>query len=164
MITQEMNICLWFNNQAEEAARFYTSIFQDAEMGPISRFGKEGFEYHGQPAGTAMTVGFRLNQMKFIALNGGPKFKFNEAVSIVVYCTTQQEIDHYWTNLTAAGGEESPCGWLKDKYSVSWQITPAFLPAYLTDKDLAKKNRVEEAAFKMKKFEIEKLKNAYEGR
>lgn len=163
MNKQEMTICLWYDDQAEEAAQFYTSIFQDAEIGTISRFGNEGFEYHGKPEGTAMTVDFRLNQMKFIALNGGPKFKFNEAVSIVIYCDTQEEIDHYWTALTA-GGEEGPCGWLKDKYGVSWQITPAILPDYLTYKDLIKKSRVEQAAFKMKKFDISTLKKAYEGK
>lgn len=155
-----MNICLWYDDHAEEAANFYTSIFQDAEIGPISRFGKEGFEHHGKPEGTAMTVDFRLNQMKFIALNGGPKFTFNEAVSIVVYCDTQEEIDHYWTKLTE-GGEEGPCGWLKDKYGVSWQITPTILPGYLIDKDIIKRSRVEQVAFQMTKFDIEKLKNAY---
>ena len=157
-----MAICLWYNDQAEEAATFYTSIFQDSEIGQISRFGKEGFEYHGKAEGTAMTVDFRLNQMKFIALNGGPKFRFNEAASIVVYCDTQEEIDSYWTKLTE-GGEEGPCGWLKDKFGVSWQITPAILPGYLTVKDMAKRSRVERAAFQMKKFDIEKLKNAYAG-
>jgi predicted 3-demethylubiquinone-9 3-methyltransferase (glyoxalase superfamily) len=163
MKSQEMNICLWYDDQAEEAANFYTSIFSDAEIGQISRFGKEGFEYHGKPEGTAMTVDFRLNQMKFIALNGGPKFTFNEAVSIVVYCDTQEEIDHYWTKLADAG-EEGPCGWLKDKYGVSWQITPAILPGYLTDKDLLKRSRVEQVAFKMKKFDIGKLQQAYDGK
>ena len=157
-----MAICLWYNDQAEEAATFYTSIFQNSEIGQISRFGKEGFEYHGKAEGTAMTVDFRLNQMKFIALNGGPKFRFNEAASIVVYCDTQEEIDSYWTKLTE-GGEEGPCGWLKDKFGVSWQITPAILPGYLTVKDMAKRSRVERAAFQMKKFDIEKLKNAYAG-
>ena len=157
-----MSICLWYNDQAEEAATFYTSIFQDSEIGQISRFGKEGFEYHGKAEGTTMTVDFRLNQMKFIALNGGPKFRFNEAASIVVYCDTQEEIDSYWAKLTE-GGEEGPCGWLKDKFGVSWQITPAILPGYLTVKDMAKRSRVERAAFQMKKFDIEKLKNAYAG-
>ena len=163
MKSQEMNICLWYNDQAEEAAEFYTSIFQDSEIGQVSRFGTEGFEYHGKPEGTAMTVDFRLNQMKFIALNGGPKFKFNEAVSIVVYCDTQEEIDHYWTKLTE-GGEEGPCGWLKDKFGVSWQITPTILPGYLAGKDMVKRSRVEQVTFQMKKFDIEKLKKAYDGK
>ena len=163
MKSREMNICLWYNDQAEEAAEFYTSIFQDSEIGQVSRFGTEGFEYHGKPEGTAMTVDFRLNQMKFIALNGGPKFKFNEAVSIVVYCDTQEEIDHYWTKLTE-GGEEGPCGWLKDKFGVSWQITPTILPGYLAGKDMVKRSRVEQVTFQMKKFDIEKLKKAYDGK
>ena len=157
-----MAICLWYDDQAEAAARFYTSIFRDSEIGPISRFGKEGFEHHGKPEGTAMTVDFRLNQMKFIALNGGPKFKFNEAASIVVYCDNQEEIDHYWDHLTA-GGEEGPCGWLKDKFGLSWQITPSILPDYLVDQDIKKRSRVERVAFQMKRFDIEKLKQAYEG-
>jgi predicted 3-demethylubiquinone-9 3-methyltransferase (glyoxalase superfamily) len=157
-----MTICLWYDDQAEEAVNFYTSIFRDSEIGQISRFGKEGFEYHGKPEGTAMTVDFRLNQMKFIALNGGPKFKFNEAVSIVVYCDTQEEIDQYWTKLIP-GGAEGPCGWLKDKYGVSWQIMPTILPSYLTDKEIIKRNRVEKVAFQMTKFDIEKLRQAYDG-
>ena len=162
MKSQEMKICLWYDDQAEEAAEFYTSIFGDSETGQVSRFGKEGFEFHGKPEGTAMSVDFRLNQMNFIALNGGPKFKFNEAASVVVYCNTQEEIDHYWTKLTE-GGEEGPCGWLKDKFGVSWQITPAILPVYLTDNEIIRRSRVEAAAFQMTKFDIEKLKNAYDG-
>ena len=120
---QEMTICLWYDSEAEEAAKFYTSIFKDSEIGEISRFGKEGFEHHGKPEGTAMTVSFKLNKMNFIALNGGPMFKFNEAISVMIHCDTQDEIDHYWFSLTE-GGEEGPCGWLKDKYGVSWQIVP----------------------------------------
>lgn len=109
-----------------------------------------------------MTVDFKLNGMNFLALNGGPKFKFNEAVSVVIYCDTQDEIDHYWTKLTE-NGEEGPCGWLKDKYGVSWQITPSVLPKYLTDQNLEKRNRVERCALGMKKFDIEALHKAYEG-
>ncbi len=157
-----MRICLWFDDQAEEAVNFYTSVFQDAEIGQISRFGKEGFEHHYKPEGTAMAVEFSLNRMKFTALNGGPLFKFNEAVSVVVSCNTQQEIDHYWAGLTE-GGEAGPCGWLKDKYGVSWQITPAILPVYLTDKDPEKCARVRAVVFEMTKFDIEKLRQAYEG-
>ena len=160
MKSPEMNICLWYDDKAEEAAVFYTSIFQDSEIGRITRFGKEGFEHHGKPEGTVMTVDFRLNKMKFIALNGGPMFKFNEAVSIVIYCETQEEIDHYWNKL-AEGGEEQACGWMKDKYGVSWQITPSILPEYLIDQNIIRRNRVEKAVFKMTKLEIEKLKKAY---
>ena len=163
MKKQDMTICLWFDDQADEAANHYTSIFKDAEIGQISRFGKEGFEFHGKPEGTVMTVDFRLNQMKFVALNGGPQFKFNESVSIMIYCDTQEEIDHYWTKLTEEG-EEGPCGWLKDKFGVSWQVIPTILPDYLTDKDIQKRNRVSNAMFQMTKFDIEKLKQAYEGK
>lgn len=163
MENKKMKICLWFDSEAEEAARFYVSIFQDSGIGAISRFGKEGFEIHGKPEGTAMTVDFTLNGMDFTALNGGPKFKFNEAVSVIVYCDTQDEIDHYWGNLTK-DGEEGPCGWLKDKYGVSWQITPSVLPKYLSDEDIKAKSRVEQIAFQMKKFEISKLRDAFEGK
>ncbi|MEI6091436.1 MAG: VOC family protein [bacterium] len=163
MTNTEMNICLWYDGQAEEAANFYTSIFEDSEIGQISRFGKEGFEFHGKPEGTAMTVSFRLNQMNFIALNGGPQYKFTEAVSIIVNCDTQEEIDHYWYSLSK-GGEEGPCGWLKDKFGLSWQINPRILSTYLTDKDKERRSRVEKLMFQMKKFDIELLKNAYEGK
>jgi len=163
MKQQEMNICLWFDDRAEEAARFYTSVFSDSAIGAISRFGKEGFEYHGKPEGTVMTVDFRLNQMKFIALNGGPIFKFNEAISIVIYCDTQEEIDHYWNRLTEEG-EESQCGWLKDKFGVSWQVNPTILQDYLTDADLQKRARVSKVVFQMKKFNIEKIQQAYDGK
>ena len=157
---QNMAICLWFDYQAEDAAKFYTSIFENSEIINVSRFGKEGFEIHGKAEGTAMTVDFKLNGMSFLALNGGPKFKFNEAASIVIYCDTQEEIDHYWLKLTEEG-EEGPCGWLKDKYGLSWQITPSILPKYLTDQNTEKRNRVEQCAFGMKKFDIKTLEKAY---
>lgn len=162
MTGQEMSICLWYDDQAEEAARFYTSIFPNSEIGRITRFGKEGFEFHGKPEGTAMTVDFRLNQMKFLALNGGPQFKFAEAISIVIHCDTQEEINHYWTALTD-GGEEGPCGWLKDRFGVSWQIVPTILPKYLVAGDAEQSARVRQAIFQMKKLEIGKLREAYEG-
>lgn len=149
--------CLWFNNEAEEAALFYTSIFKNSELGNISRFGKEGFEHHGKQEGTVMTVDFSINNQKFTALNGGPHFKFNEAVSFQVFCDTQEEIDFYWDKLTA-GGEESQCGWLKDKFGVSWQIVPAILPKLMSDP--AKGGRVSAAFLQMKKFDIEKLLKA----
>jgi predicted 3-demethylubiquinone-9 3-methyltransferase (glyoxalase superfamily) len=128
----------------------------------VARYGKEGFEYHGKPEGTAMTVDFRLNKMKFIALNGGPLFKFTEAVSIVIYCDTQEEIDHYWSKLTE-GGEEQACGWLKDKFGVSWQITPSIFPRFMTDANIERRSRVEKVAFQMKKFDLDKLLQAYNG-
>jgi predicted 3-demethylubiquinone-9 3-methyltransferase (glyoxalase superfamily) len=162
MTGQEMAICLWYDDQAEAAAQFYTSIFADSEIGQITRYGKEGFEFHGKPEGTAMTVDFRLNQMKFTALNGGPQFKFNEAVSIIIQCDTQAEIDHYWTGLTD-GGEEGPCGWLKDRFGISWQIVPTILPKYLKAGDPEGQARVRQAIFQMKKLEIGKLSAAFEG-
>lgn len=162
MTGQELAICLWYDDQAEGAATFYTSIFRDAQIGRISRFGKEGFEFHGKPEGTVMTVDFRLNGMKFVALNGGPQFKFNEATSIMVHCETQEEIDHYWTALTE-GGEEGPCGWLKDKFGVSWQIVPTILTKYLVSGDAEGTARVNQAVFQMKKFDIRTLREAYEG-
>jgi predicted 3-demethylubiquinone-9 3-methyltransferase (glyoxalase superfamily) len=162
MKTPKMTICLWFDTQAEEAAQFYASIFQDSEIGKIARFGKEGFEHHGKPEGTLMTVEFRINQMKFIALNGGPLFKFNESVSIMIHCDSQEEIDYYWEKLTE-GGEESQCGWLKDKFGVSWQITPTILSKYLTTDDPLKRSRVLQVMFQMKEFDIKKLEDAYNG-
>lgn len=159
---QEMTVCLWFDDQAEEAARFYTSIFEDSAIGRIARYGSEGYEYHGKPEGSVMTVDFTLNGMNFLALNGGPQFKFDEAISIVITCETQEEIDHYWERLTD-GGEEGPCGWLKDRFGVSWQIVPRVLQEYQTDPDPARQARVAQAVFRSKKFEIAQLAAAYEG-
>jgi predicted 3-demethylubiquinone-9 3-methyltransferase (glyoxalase superfamily) len=161
MSSKKMTICLWFDEQAEEAANYYCTIFRNSSIGNISRYGKEGFEFHKKPVGTAMTVEFTLNDMHFLALNGGPQFVFNEAVSIVVYCDNQEEIDHYWENLTK-DGEEGPCGWLKDKFGVSWQIVPSILPVYMADSDTIRSQRVAAAYLKMKKFEISRLVQAYE--
>ena len=155
---QKMTICLWFDNQGEEAANFYTSIFKNSSIGNISRYGKEGFEFHGMPEGTALVVSFKLNDMNFSALNGGPRFKFNESMSIVVSCDTQEEIDHYWNSLTADGGQESMCGWLKDKYGISWQIIPSILGSLMSDS--SKASRVTMAFMQMKKMNIETLINA----
>ena len=154
---QKMTICLWFDKQGEEAANFYTSIFKNSSIGSISRYGKQGFEFHGMPEGTALVVSFKLNDMNFSALNGGPRYKFNESMSIVVSCDTQEEIDHYWNELTREG-KESMCGWLKDKYGVSWQIVPTILPALMSD--ASRRDRVVNAFMKMRKFDIEALKNA----
>lgn len=150
--------CLWFNNQAEEAAAFYTSIFPNSEMGSISRYGKEGFEFHGQPEGTAMTVAFKLNGQPYTGLNGGPQFKFSEAISLQVFCENQEEIDYFWDKLTAHGGEEGPCGWLKDKFGLSWQVVPSILSKLMSDP--SKAGRVTNAFMQMKKMDIETLLNA----
>lgn len=149
--------CLWFDNQAEDAANFYTSVFKNSAVKNITRYTKEGFEVHGRPAGSAMTVDFELNGQPFTALNGGPIFKFNEAISLQVICDTQEEIDYYWGKLTK-GGEEVQCGWLKDKFGVSWQVTPAILAELL--RDPARAERVTKVFLQMKKFDIEKLKQA----
>lgn len=146
--------CLWFDNQAEEAANFYTGIFKNSKIESISRYGKEGFEFHGQPEGTAMTVVFQINGQQFTALNGGPIFKFSEAISFQVFCDTQDEIDYYWEKLTA-GGSESQCGWLTDKYGLSWQIIPSILSQLLADP--TKAGKVTMAFLQMKKFDIAKL-------
>ncbi len=132
MASQNITPCLWFDNQAEEAANFYTSIFKNSKIVSISRYAREGFEIHGREAGSVMTVNFQLNGQPFMALNGGPVFKFNEAISFQVLCETQQEIDYYWERLTA-GGQEVQCGWLKDKFGVSWQIVPVLLAKLLSD-------------------------------
>lgn len=155
--------CLWLDTQAEEAAKFYTSVFRDGKIGNINRFGKEGFEFHGKPEGTVMTVEFEANGQKFVALNGGPLFKFTEAISFVISCETQQEIDEYWEKLTAGGGTGVQCGWLKDRYGLSWQITPEFLHNVQKGPDSPAKTRVMNEMFKHVKFDIAKLKAAFEG-
>jgi len=154
---------LWFDDNAEEAAKFYTSIFKNSKVGKVSRYGKEGYEIHRRPAGTAMTVEFEIEGQKFVALNGGPQFKFTEAVSFSVDCRTQEEVDRLWERLTEGGGEEGACGWLKDKYGLSWQINPTILGEMLADKDRRKAGRVMEAMLKMKKIDVRALKKAYEG-
>lgn len=157
-----MRICLWYENQAEEAARFYTSFFNDSSLGTITRFGKEGFEFHQQPEDSVMTIDFRLNDMEFVALNGKQKFSFNDSTSIMVYCDTQEEIDHYWSKLTESG-EEGPCGWLKDKFGVSWQVIPTLLAQYLADDNDERQKRVEQVVMTMKKLDIETIRKAFEG-
>ncbi len=158
MKNQTIAPCLWFDTQAEEAANFYVSVFSNSRIGAISRYGKEGFEIHGKKEGTAMTVTFELNGQEFTALNGGPQFRFNEAISFQVGCKSQDDVDHYWNSLTGGGGEEGPCGWLKDKYGVSWQIVPDILPTLMTDPD--RSGRVTNALFQMKKPIIADLVNA----
>ena len=157
MSNHQITPCLWFDGQAEDAVKFYISIFKNSSIDQISRYGKEGFEIHGRPEGSVMTVAFKLNGQPFTALNGGPDFKFNEAISFQVFCDTQEEIDDYWDKLTK-GGEEVQCGWLKDKYGLSWQIVPSILPELLSDP--TRSERVTKAFLQMKKFDIEKLKKA----
>jgi predicted 3-demethylubiquinone-9 3-methyltransferase (glyoxalase superfamily) len=161
--TAKITPCLWFDNTAEEAARFYVSVFENSRIGRVSRYGKEGFEIHGRPAGSVMTVEFELDGVRFTALNGGPVFKFNEAISLQVYCDSQKEIDFFWSKLSE-GGEEGPCGWLKDKYGLSWQVVPRILPDMLADENSDKAQRVTKAFLQMKKFDMAALERAYEGK
>lgn len=156
-MNNQITPCLWFDNQAEAAAAFYTSIFKNSKIESINRYGKEGFEFHGQKEGTAMTVVFLINGQRFTALNGGPVFKINEAISFQVFCDTQEEIDHYWDKLTE-DGQEIQCGWLKDKFGVSWQIIPSILPELMSNPERA--GRVTNAYMQMKKFDIKKLLKA----
>jgi predicted 3-demethylubiquinone-9 3-methyltransferase (glyoxalase superfamily) len=156
---QQITPCLWFDNKAEEAARFYTSILPNSKIGAISHYGDAG----PRPKGSVMTVTFQLNGQEFMALNGGPEFKFNHATSFMVKCESQDEIDRYWDKLSA-GGEQEECGWVKDKYGLSWQIIPAILERLITDPDSAKAERVKAAILKMKKLDIAELKRAHAGR
>lgn len=154
-MTDKIVPCLWFDNQAEEAAIFYTSVFKNSKIESISYYGKEGFDIHHQKEGTVMVVEFQINGQFFTALNGGPIFKFNESISLQVFCDNQAEIDYYWDKLTSDGGEESECGWLKDKYGLSWQIAPTILPKLM--KDPLKADKLMKAFMQMKKIDIDKL-------
>jgi predicted 3-demethylubiquinone-9 3-methyltransferase (glyoxalase superfamily) len=155
--------CLWFDTQAEEAAEFYCSVFENSRITAISRFSEAGQEVHKKPAGSVMVVAFELDGQPFSALNGGPQFKFDEAVSFQIMCETQDEVDHYWNKLTADGGQEGPCGWLKDKFFLSWQVVPSALPKLMTAADPAASARVMNAFKKMKKFDIATLERAAAG-
>lgn len=152
---------LWFDINAEESVNFYVSIFKNSKINEITRYGNEGAKVSGLPKGAIMTINFTLNGQDFIALNGGPIFKFSEAISFLINCKTQEEIDFYWTKLIENGGQESQCGWLKDKYGVSWQVAPDVLDKMLADKDKEKINKVMIAMVKMKKIIIEDLEKAY---
>jgi predicted 3-demethylubiquinone-9 3-methyltransferase (glyoxalase superfamily) len=155
--------CLWFDRQAEDAAKFYVSVFKDGRLGQVTRYTEEGFEIHGMPKGTVMSIEFEIAGQRYVALNGGPLFRHSEAFSIVVNCETQEEIDRYWAALTQ-GGEEVQCGWLKDRFGVSWQVTPTILREMMADRDPEKVRRVTHAFLRMKKYDIAALKRAYEGK
>jgi predicted 3-demethylubiquinone-9 3-methyltransferase (glyoxalase superfamily) len=160
---QKITPCLWFDDKAEEAARFYVSIFKNAKLGNIARYGEAGAQASGRPKGSVMTVTFEIDGQEFVALNGGPLFKFTEAVSFMVKCESQQEIDEMWSTLSE-GGEEGPCGWLKDKYGLSWQIVVPEWDEMLRDKDAQKSERVMAAILQMSKPNMEQIQHAYEGR
>jgi predicted 3-demethylubiquinone-9 3-methyltransferase (glyoxalase superfamily) len=153
---------LWFDDQAEDAVKFYTSIFSDSKIGRILRYTDEAAETSGRPVGSVLTIEFEIAGQKFVVLNGGPQFKFSEAVSFVVNCETQKEVDYLWEKLTTNGGQESACGWLKDKFGLSWQITPTVLIEMLHDEDPEKSERVMHAMLQMQKIDIKTLKDAYE--
>ena len=161
---QKITPFLWFDNQAEDAAKFYTSVFKNSKIGKILRYDEASAKAAGRPVGSVLTIEFEIEGQKFTALNGGPQFKFNESVSFVVNCKTQEEVDYFWEKLTAGGGQESECGWLKDKFGVSWQVTPIVLIDMLNDKDPKKAGRVMKAMMQMQKIEINKLKAAYAGK
>lgn len=160
---QRITPCLWFDNNAEEAVNFYTSIFKNSKITSVTRYGEAGAEVSGRPKGTVMTVTFQLESQEFMALNGGPIFKFSEAISFIVNCKTQREIDELWQKLSESGDEKAQqCGWLKDKFGLSWQIVPTVLGEMLQDKDPKKSESVMQALLKMRKIDIKALKQAYE--
>jgi predicted 3-demethylubiquinone-9 3-methyltransferase (glyoxalase superfamily) len=158
---QKITPFLWFDDQAEDAVKFYTSIFKDSKIGRIFRYTEEAAEKTGRPVGSVLTIEFDIEGQKFVALNGGPLFKFNESISFVVNCETQEEVDYFWRKLAADGGEESACGWLKDKFGLSWQIVPTVLIDMLHDGDREKSGRVMQAVLQMKKIDVKTLKDAY---
>ncbi len=155
---------LWFDNNAEEAVNFYKSIFKDSKNSDVTRYDDEGSKASGRPKGTVMTASFFIDGQEFVALNGGPHFKFTEAISFVINCETQEEVDYYWSKLTEGGDEKAQmCGWLKDKFGLSWQVVPTILSKLLSDKDAKKSQRVMHAMLQMKKIDIEDLKKAFKG-
>jgi len=161
---QKITPFLWFDDQAEEAVNFYTALFKNSKICRIFHYNEEAAEKTGRPVGSVLTIEFEIEGQKFVALNGGPLFKFNESISFVINCETQEEVDYFWDKLTADGGEESACGWLRDKFGLSWQVTPTVLIDMLHDKDPEKPERVMKAMLQMQKIEIPKLKAAYGGK
>ena len=163
-IKHRIRPCLWFDTQAEDAARFYTSVFKNSRIKNVTRYGTAGYEVHHRPAGSVMTVEFEIDGTPFTALNGGPDFKFNEAVSFEVHCETQEEIDFYWEKLGAGGDPKAQqCGWLKDKYGLSWQVVPNNIDEIFADEKSPGYQRAMEAMLRMKKLDIESLQRAYQG-
>jgi len=163
-VVQRIAPCLWFDDQAEAAAGLYVSVFPNSRVVGVSRYGEAGREFHGKPAGSVLTVEFELDGQRFTALNGGPMFRFNEAVSLQIYCDTQDEIDHYWSKLGEGGDPDAQqCGWLKDRFGVSWQVVPRVLEELLNDPDPARSERVWASIFGMKKLDIAALRRSHVG-
>lgn len=163
-ISQKITPFLWFDDNAEEAANFYVSVFKNSKILSVGRYTEAGKEIHGKKPGSAMVVDFIIEGQSFQAINGGPQFKFSEAVSFMVSCEDQKDVDYYWNKLTADGGEESMCGWLKDKFGLSWQITPTIMSELFGADDKEKAGRAMNAMMQMKKLDIAALKKAYEGK
>ena len=160
---QKISPCLWFDDNAEDAVKFYVSVFKDSNIGNVTRYGKEGYDIHKKKEGSVMTIDFEIEGQKFLALNGGPIFKFNESISFQIYCDTQEEIDYYWDKLTEDGDKNAQvCGWLKDKFGVSWQVVPVALIKMLENKDSSKTERVMKAMLQMHKLDINALTRAYQ--
>jgi predicted 3-demethylubiquinone-9 3-methyltransferase (glyoxalase superfamily) len=159
IVAKSIQPCLWFDTEAEAAAKHYVSIFPNAKLGKSSRYGKEGKEIHGKEAGSVMTVAFEIEGLKFLALNGGPLFKFTEAISFQILCDTQADVDYFWSKL-AEGGSEGQCGWLKDKFGLSWQVVPTALPQWLQHPNAEKAQRAMRAMLKMRKLDIATLETA----
>lgn len=160
---QKISSCLWFDNNAEEAVQFYVSIFKNSKIGNVTHYGKEGYDIHKKKEGTVMTIDFEIEGQKFLALNGGPIFRFNEAISFQIYCETQDEVDYYWNKLTEGGDKNAQvCGWLKDKFGVSWQVVPNVLVKMLQDKDSKKTENVMRVMLQMQKLDINALTKAYQ--
>lgn len=159
---QKITPCLWFDNQAEEAVHFYVSLFKNSKVGAVTRYTGESAKVSGRPEGSVMTIAFELDGQPFMAINGGPIFKFTEAFSLVINCDTQDEIDHFWNNLTSSGGQPSQCGWLKDRYGLSWQVVPTALGRLLSSSDPQKSQRVMQTLLQMTKLDINKLQQAHD--
>jgi predicted 3-demethylubiquinone-9 3-methyltransferase (glyoxalase superfamily) len=164
LTTARITPCLWFDDQAEEAARFYVAIFRKSRLGKVARYGKAGFEIHGRTEGSVMTVAFELDGQPFTALNGGPLFRFNEAISFQVNCDSQQEVDYFWDKLSQGGDEKAQqCGWLKDRFGVSWQVVPKGLAELVSEPDSERSQRAMNAMLHMRKIDMAAIRRAYEG-
>lgn len=163
MKCKKISPCLWFDDNAEDAVKFYVSTFKNSRVGNVTRYGKDGYEIHKKKEGSVMTIDFEIEEQKFLALNGGPIFKFSEAISFQIYCDTQEEVDYYWEKLTEGGDKNAQvCGWLKDKFGVSWQVVPIAIIKMLQDKDSKKTDRVMKAMLQMHKLDIDALTKAYQ--